>query len=65
MKQILAATLTVGVLPACVYLSIFQLHFNVLPNAGDHDLLLSSKLKYSLHGNELEPSQASKYNIFG
>lgn len=43
----------------CVYLALFQLHFNLVPNAGDHDLLVSSHLKYSLQGNSLEASQPS------
>lgn len=66
LKQFTAALLTVGVLPLCIYLSIFRFHFTLIPKAGDHDLLLSSKLKYSLEGNELEPSQASKqFYTFG
>lgn len=47
-------------LPLCVYVALFQVHFNLIPNAGDHDLLVSSQLKYSLQGNSLEPSQPSK-----
>lgn len=49
-------------LPMCVYLAIFQFHFTLVPNAGDHDLLISSHLKYSLQGNSLEPSQSSMWS---
>lgn len=59
-KQNLVYLLTVGVLPIVIYGLIFNFHLSLVPNAGDHDLLLSSHLKYSLIGNELEPSQPSK-----
>ncbi|KAI8637207.1 Dolichyl-phosphate-mannose-protein mannosyltransferase-domain-containing protein [Parasitella parasitica] len=49
--------LSTVLMPLCIYLAIFQFHFNMVPNAGDHDLLVSSRLKYSLQGNTLEPSQ--------
>lgn len=59
-KGLVTNVLSTMLLPLCVYLAIFQLHFNLIPNAGDHDLLVSSHLKYSLQGNSLEPSQPSK-----
>lgn len=59
-KQNLVYLLTVGVLPLVVYGLIFSFHLSLIPSAGDHDLLLSSHLKYSLVGNALEPSQPSK-----
>lgn len=60
-RNLFAHTLSTMLLPLCVYLAIFQVHFNLIPNAGDHDLLVSSHLKYSLKGNSLEPSQPSMY----
>ncbi|CEP12652.1 hypothetical protein [Parasitella parasitica] len=56
-KNMFVSMLSTMLLPLCVYLAIFQFHFNLIPNAGDHDLLVSSRLKYSLQGNSLEPSQ--------
>ncbi|KAK4514369.1 uncharacterized protein ATC70_001962 [Mucor velutinosus] len=56
-KNIVTHVLSTMLLPLCVYLAIFQIHFNLIPNAGDHDLLVSPHLKYSLQGNSLEPSQ--------
>lgn len=65
-KQIATSTLasdftkrliTTAVLPFCVYFTIFTLHFGLVPNSGDHDLLISPQLKYSLNGNEFEPTQ--------
>jgi dolichyl-phosphate-mannose--protein O-mannosyl transferase len=64
MKHLFMSFLTFGALPLSVYLSIFQFHLRLLPNAGDHDLLYSSQLKYSLNGNTFEPSQPSKNNLF-
>ncbi|GAA5803485.1 hypothetical protein HPULCUR_008967 [Helicostylum pulchrum] len=49
--------LAVGVLPVMIYYYIFRFHLSLIPLAGDHDLSLSSHLRYSLTGNELEPSQ--------
>ncbi|KAI9020047.1 hypothetical protein CLU79DRAFT_888466 [Phycomyces nitens] len=46
--------LSIGILPIAIYLAIFQIHFQAIPNAGDHDLLISSSLKYSLEGNEFK-----------
>jgi dolichyl-phosphate-mannose--protein O-mannosyl transferase len=63
LKQVCVYIMTVGVLPFIVYCSIFKFHFVLLPNAGDHDLLVSSRLRYSLQGNALEPSQPSKEDI--
>lgn len=52
--------LAVGLLPMVVYYYIFRFHLSLVPNAGDHDLSLSSHLRYSLNGNQLEPTQPSK-----
>ncbi|KAG2193755.1 hypothetical protein INT47_005036, partial [Mucor saturninus] len=56
-KQNAIYLLTVGLLPLVIYGLIFSFHLALIPSAGDHDLLLSSHLKYSLVGNVLEPSQ--------
>jgi dolichyl-phosphate-mannose-protein mannosyltransferase len=32
----------------------------LVPSSGDHDLLLSPEFKYSLEGNDFEPTQPSK-----
>lgn len=60
MKRLGVYSLTIGLLPLLVYFTIFSFHLDLVSNSGDHDLLLSSKLKYSLIGNELEASQPSK-----
>ncbi|KAI8993132.1 Dolichyl-phosphate-mannose-protein mannosyltransferase-domain-containing protein [Pilobolus umbonatus] len=49
--------LTTVLLPLSVYFAIFQFHLRLIPQAGDHDLLLSTELKYSLRGNVFENSQ--------
>jgi dolichyl-phosphate-mannose-protein mannosyltransferase len=64
LKQFCIYILTVGILPLIIYYSIFKFHFFLLPNSGDHDLLVSSHLRYSLQGNVLEPSQQSKLDVF-
>ncbi|KAI7867434.1 hypothetical protein BDF14DRAFT_688193 [Spinellus fusiger] len=56
-KHMASHVLTLGVLPVAVYLSIFYLHFTMLPNSGDHDLLISPQLKYSLQGNIFSGTQ--------
>lgn len=64
LKQVCLYAVTVGLLPFIVYCSIFKFHFSLLPLAGDHDLLISARLRYSLEGNALEPSQPSKRAFF-
>ncbi|ORY96126.1 hypothetical protein BCR43DRAFT_547064 [Syncephalastrum racemosum] len=49
--------ITAAIVPVCVYFAFFQLHFGLIPNSGDHDLLISPQLKYFLNGNEFEPTQ--------
>ena len=36
---------------------LFQFHLDLIPNAGDHDLAVSARLRYSLEGNEFPPTQ--------
>ncbi|KAI8331810.1 Dolichyl-phosphate-mannose-protein mannosyltransferase-domain-containing protein [Choanephora cucurbitarum] len=55
--QIFGYLFTVGLVPLAVYLSIFCLHLQLIPNKGDHDLSLSTKLRYSLEGNNYDTSQ--------
>lgn len=43
---------------------IFKIHFDIASNAGDHDLILSSRFRYSLNGNHFEPSQPSLSVLF-
>ncbi|KAI8066306.1 Dolichyl-phosphate-mannose-protein mannosyltransferase-domain-containing protein [Gilbertella persicaria] len=57
LRQVCTFAITVGLLPLGVYLALFHFHFSLIPKGGDHDLLLSSKLRYSLEGNAFEASQ--------
>ena len=38
------------VIPVCLYLCLFQLHFSLLYRAGTHDALMSSQFQASLEG---------------
>ncbi|KAI8365396.1 uncharacterized protein BYT42DRAFT_649292 [Radiomyces spectabilis] len=50
-KQLISRLFTLAALPLATYLAIFQLHFKLIPNSGDHDLLLGPQLRYHLEGN--------------
>ncbi|KAI8146733.1 hypothetical protein BJV82DRAFT_395608 [Fennellomyces sp. T-0311] len=56
-KQFMVRFATTAVLPLYVYFIIFQYHLGRVPNAGDHDLAVSARLRYSLVGNEFEQTQ--------
>lgn len=60
LKRLSLYGFTMLFLPCLVYYTIFNFHLSLVPNAGDHDLLVSTKLKYSLVGHKAEPSQSSK-----
>lgn len=60
LKRLSLYGFTMLLLPCLVYFTIFHFHLSMVPNAGDHDLLVSPKLKYSLVGHQAEPSQPSK-----
>ncbi|KAI9485451.1 MAG: Dolichyl-phosphate-mannose-protein mannosyltransferase-domain-containing protein [Benjaminiella poitrasii] len=45
-------------IPLLTYLAVFQIHFWLTPNSGDHDILLKPQLRHSLMAVEPEPSQA-------
>ncbi|CAO3599237.1 unnamed protein product [Absidia cylindrospora] len=62
-KWIGGQLLTLLVLPFSVYLILFQWHFHKVPHAGEHDMFLSSPLRYSLIGNSFEPVQ--QYIAYG
>ncbi|KAI9304075.1 hypothetical protein BJ944DRAFT_288919 [Cunninghamella echinulata] len=44
-------------IPSVIYILIFQSHFYMVPRSGDHDLFLDSSIKFSLIGNEFNPTQ--------
>ncbi|KAL0075880.1 glycosyltransferase family 39 protein [Phycomyces blakesleeanus] len=54
LRHLSSRVVSIGALPVAVYLGVFYIHFQLVPNAGDHDLLISSKLKYSLEGNHFK-----------
>ncbi|ORZ08108.1 hypothetical protein BCR42DRAFT_495571 [Absidia repens] len=62
-KWVAGQLLTLLVLPFSVYLVLFQWHFHKVPHAGEHDMFLSSPLRYSLIGNSFEPVQ--QYIAYG
>lgn len=47
-----------------IYFAIFHVHMGLIPKAGDHDLAVSSPLRYSLEGNYHEPVQKGEYPLF-
>ncbi|CAO3693565.1 unnamed protein product [Rhizopus microsporus] len=57
LRKLYVYLFSVGVFPFWVYMFIFKMHFDIASKAGDHDLILSSRFRYSLVGNEFEPSQ--------
>ncbi|KAG1641980.1 hypothetical protein G6F44_005295 [Rhizopus delemar] len=57
-KKVYVYLFTVGAFPFWIYMLIFKIHFDIASNAGDHDLILSSRFRYSLNGNHFEPSIA-------
>jgi dolichyl-phosphate-mannose--protein O-mannosyl transferase len=59
-KQLMTYIVTLIIVPLFVYLTVFKIHFDIVPNSGDHDFSLSTHLKYSLEGNNFDPTQPSK-----
>ncbi|KAI9489426.1 hypothetical protein BDB00DRAFT_791129 [Zychaea mexicana] len=56
-KQFIARFITTAVLPLCIYLMLFHIHIGMIPMAGDHDLVVSPRLRFSLEGNEFPKTQ--------
>ncbi|KAI7902951.1 Dolichyl-phosphate-mannose-protein mannosyltransferase-domain-containing protein [Cokeromyces recurvatus] len=57
-QNLFIQVITITLLPFLIYLTIFQIHFWLIPNRGDHDLILSPHLKHSLVGTETELTQS-------